>query len=431
METLLYLTLGLVLLSLFFQADYWFRALGRNGGIFSKRRKMEETVNMDSKFAATKVDSHDYQVLHPWNYELRKLGHPDVYTFRDPAEALENVVRRYQESGTRSRYDDLIHLPNYISNLVAQSESIQKALGKVADFIDKMDRTMPFLRVSSARLFEHENFQGRQLFIDNHEAKRYVLIPFGYFDGLRFNDVTSSLKLHTSGASSVLNENTCILFEHAGFQGNFRAFAFSRNREINRLPDFNDQCSSGLLVSHDLNPNKTLISVKRLVGEKFNEAADRQLGQKPGKVWRSGDVMATFALDEQNGNDLMKLEIPITVKTPWWYPSNVYASFGYYIDFFIDANHHLQAAVVSYWYSIEATPFGGAIRDELKPEVEKGVGYLQAELNSMLKELDWHKWADVYLLPGAGTVGGDFSGHINDDCTLVLPYQDEAENTRQ
>jgi hypothetical protein len=44
----------------------------------------------------------------------------------------------------------------------------------------------------------------------------------------------------------------------------------------------------------------------------------------------------------------------------------------------------------------------------------------------MLLELNWHQWTDVHVMPGSlFEVGGDYSGNVNDEVSVVLQYLGE------
>lgn len=276
--------------------------------------------------------------------------------------------------------------------------------------------------MANARLFEHTNFEGRQLFIDNPAPQRYLLAPFGFINELGFNDITSSLRL---GASPANPFNMCFLFENARFDGRFKSFAYNNNRDINALPDFNDLTSSVLLVAHDPTPRKSLLSIRRFAGGRINTAIDTQL-QGISEVSRDGDVLLKFAIDVfeigQFGNDLVKLEVPLKIHTPW--PFSAYsAKIGYYVDLFITADHILQGSVIGSWYWIDGGILTGSIENRLRPQVINAASSVETQLNTMLRELNWHQWTDVYLLPGSPSdIDTDYDGNINDDCTIVLPY---------
>lgn len=278
--------------------------------------------------------------------------------------------------------------------------------------------------MANARIFEHNNFTGRQVFIDNPGPSRYLLSTFGFLNELGFNDITSSVRL---SASSATPWNMCYLFEASRFQGNFRCFAYNGNRDISSLPGFNDVTSSVLLVSHDPTARKSLLQVRQLAGTRIDNAIDDQL-RGISEVSRNGNTKLSFAIDMfeigQFGRDLVKLEVPLRIHTPWPF-SDYNAKIGYYVDLFITGTNVLQGAVVGWWYWIEGGILTGSIENRLRPQVINNAAAVEAQLNSMLRELNWHRWTDVYLLPGACSgEGSDYSGHLEDECTIVLPYMD-------
>ncbi len=71
---------------------------------------------------------------------LRRHGHADVYAVDDPHRALENVIARYREQPTRSRYDDLVHLANYVCNRVRSDDRVSALMGEIHALI----HTRPF-----------------------------------------------------------------------------------------------------------------------------------------------------------------------------------------------------------------------------------------------------------------------------------------------
>lgn len=130
---LLIITIGIAAVSLFFNAGYIIHELGLYPHTKDRKTPKEVFEALGSKNKSEKILTHDYQVLNGWNYDLRKLGHPDVYNFKDPYDALEKVIARYKESPTRSRYDDLIHLSNYISNHVKADKKINALIDRISE----------------------------------------------------------------------------------------------------------------------------------------------------------------------------------------------------------------------------------------------------------------------------------------------------------
>jgi hypothetical protein len=273
--------------------------------------------------------------------------------------------------------------------------------------------------MSTARLFEHNNFAGHNLLIDNSGHLRYVLATFDFLNGLGFNDITSSVQLRSSTSKI---PSTCILFQHARFSGNLVAFAFNANRDINALPAFNDVTSSVILMDHDPNPNRSVLHLRQLAGSRLNDAIDQQLATVS-DASRNGDVLAKFVIDlfevSLFGVDLLLLEVPVRIHTPWPF-SDYSAKIRYWIKLFINGSGQCRGFVAAWGYWIEGGILTGSIEGRLRPQVQANVGSVETKVNNMLKDLDFHKWNDVYLMPAAASVDADFSGNLDDDVTIVL-----------
>lgn len=140
MNTLIILILCVAVVSLIFNAGYIVHELGWYPHTKDRKSSSEHFSSLASPFSANKKTSHQYQVMDGWTYDLRKLGHKDIYTVADPYKALENVIRRYTENPTRSRYDDLVHLSNYVSNNIKADEKVNGLI----DRISEITLTQPF-----------------------------------------------------------------------------------------------------------------------------------------------------------------------------------------------------------------------------------------------------------------------------------------------
>ena len=275
--------------------------------------------------------------------------------------------------------------------------------------------------MATSRLFEHNDFGGRSMLLDN-PSSRYLVIPSGYVGSLNFNDRTSSLQLR-SGTPAV--PSMCVLFEHSRFTGRLQAFAFNGTRDVRSLPAFNDLTTSVLLVNHDPSPTRSVLPLRQLAGNRLNDAIDQEL-RGESDVSRNGDVLLRFTIDLYEvslfGVDLMLIEVPIRVHTPWPF-SDYDAKIRYWIDLYLDAERKVKGYVAAWGYWIEGGILTGSIEGQLRPKVESKIGSVESRVNSMLLELDFHRWTDVYLMPGRASVSDDYDGSVNDDCTVVLPYR--------
>jgi hypothetical protein len=274
--------------------------------------------------------------------------------------------------------------------------------------------------MANIRLFEHSSIAGRQLFIAHPGTARYLLAGGEYLNQFEFNDITSSVRLCADLDGP---PQTCLLFEHDRFDGQFRAFAFNENRNIISLPYFNDLTSSVLLVSHGSSERFILKRIRESAGERINLTADKQLSGLPGFI-RSGDVMIKFTIDAfeigYSGTALIRMEIPLLYKPPYLLKKTD-ATLCFYTELYITTDNHLRAAVVGWHYKIEPGIFSNGMAKRLERQAQGMAGYFESSLNEMLHELSWQRWNDVYLLPGrVDRIDADYEGDVSDDCTVIL-----------
>lgn len=131
MTVLLVIILAIAGVSLVFNAGYIVHELGWYPHTKDRKRPVDRAFRFASRFEALAVASHDFQVMDPNTIVLRQHGHPEVYDVNDPYRALENVISRYREQPTRSRYDDLVHLSNYVCNHVKCDEKINGLIDRI------------------------------------------------------------------------------------------------------------------------------------------------------------------------------------------------------------------------------------------------------------------------------------------------------------
>jgi hypothetical protein len=133
MSALLFALLAISAISMFFNVGYIVHELGWYPHTKDRKNPVDKKFMYRSLYDKDRVTTHDFYITHPMTIEFRKVGHKEVYDIKDPYEALENVIKRYEEKPVRSRYDDLIHLSNYISNHVQSDERINKLIEKATD----------------------------------------------------------------------------------------------------------------------------------------------------------------------------------------------------------------------------------------------------------------------------------------------------------
>jgi len=132
MDILLILILLVAGASLVMNALYIAHELGMFPHTKDRTRPVTRHFAFNSRFAEGIVRTHGFQVMHDLTDVVRKAGHAQVYDVKDPYQALENVMSRYEEAPTMSRYDDLVHLSNHISNHVRSDEKINSLIDRIA-----------------------------------------------------------------------------------------------------------------------------------------------------------------------------------------------------------------------------------------------------------------------------------------------------------
>jgi hypothetical protein len=134
---LLLLLLGVAVASLALNAGYIVHELGWFPHTKDRTSPHERAFAHGSRYDRGAVQTHDYQVMHEFSIVARRHAHAEVYDIADPHRALENVIARYEEQPNRSRYDDLIHVSNYVSNEVGSDERVEELIGAIHELMHK------------------------------------------------------------------------------------------------------------------------------------------------------------------------------------------------------------------------------------------------------------------------------------------------------
>lgn len=125
--------LAVATISMIFNVGYIVHELGWYPHTKNRKSPADRKFRFNSNHDKDRQETHRYKVASPFTMELRKLGHADVYSFKDPYEALQNVMKRYEENPTRSRYDDLFNLSNFISNTVRSDQKINELIERATE----------------------------------------------------------------------------------------------------------------------------------------------------------------------------------------------------------------------------------------------------------------------------------------------------------
>ena len=128
----LLVAIGIVsLVSLIFNVGYIVHELGLFPHTKDRSTPVDRKHPFRSRYERDVRATHSFQTMDPKTIILRKFGHADLYKMEDPYLALGTAIQRYEERQTRSRYDDLIHLSNYICNYVRCDEKINAMIGDI------------------------------------------------------------------------------------------------------------------------------------------------------------------------------------------------------------------------------------------------------------------------------------------------------------
>lgn len=123
------------LISMVFNVGYIIHEMGWYPHTKDRKNPKQAYGILKPDILSQKKISHEHQVMDGWNYDLRKLGHAEIYQVKDPYAALENVITRYRQQPTRSRYDDLVHMSNYVSNKIQSDDRVNKLIDEIAEII--------------------------------------------------------------------------------------------------------------------------------------------------------------------------------------------------------------------------------------------------------------------------------------------------------
>jgi hypothetical protein len=131
MVTLLVAILVVASVSLAFNVGYIVHELGIYPHTKDRSSAADRTFSFQSRYERGVQATHSFQVMSPDTAILRRFGHAEVYGIKEPYEALETVIRRYQEHPTRARYDDLVHVANHVCNKVRCDERVDELMSRI------------------------------------------------------------------------------------------------------------------------------------------------------------------------------------------------------------------------------------------------------------------------------------------------------------
>lgn len=135
MNMLLVIVLIVAAISLVLNAGYIVHELGWYPHTKDRTSPVEQAFFFRSRYEKDVLPTHDFQVMDPSTQILRLHAHADAYRMDDPHGALENVIKRYKAQPTRSRYDDLVNVSNYVCNHVKCDERVSSLIGEIVELM--------------------------------------------------------------------------------------------------------------------------------------------------------------------------------------------------------------------------------------------------------------------------------------------------------
>jgi hypothetical protein len=138
MIALLILILVLVVVSLTITVAFMAHELGWFPHTKDRSSPAIRVVPFRSRYESDVAVTHGSQFINPFSRLLREHAHADVYGVSDPEAALRNVINRYREQPTRSRYDDLVHVANYVCNHVRCDDRVNELIDQIHQLMHSM-----------------------------------------------------------------------------------------------------------------------------------------------------------------------------------------------------------------------------------------------------------------------------------------------------
>jgi hypothetical protein len=131
MMELLIVILAISAVSLAFNAGYIVHELGLFPHTKDRSSPADRKFWFASRYNANVKATHNFQIVTPLSNIARRHAHAAVYSVEDPYKALTAAISRYEHNPSRSHYDDLIHLSNYICNHVRCDEKVNELISRI------------------------------------------------------------------------------------------------------------------------------------------------------------------------------------------------------------------------------------------------------------------------------------------------------------
>jgi len=194
------------------------------------------------------------------------------------------------------------------------------------------------------------------------------------------------------------------------------------------------------LTAHNFNDKAVTALSVRLPQTAFTQHLGEQYGPtitkgiddelaRVSEVSRNGDITYTWAMwpGFARFSELVLIKVPLAVSVPVFGQYKAQALI--YVEFFLRQDKTLGAQVVATSSHVDAGVFSGSVANRIRDELQKAKPEIDKKLADELEDLRYHKWTDVFLLPGRAPTDesfgailsrADYSGHTQDDVSVVL-----------
>lgn len=325
-------------------------------------------------------------------------------------------------------------------------------------------------------LYEHENYEGRELIFDLFDSTTTLTYEVVNVDKLlsgNFNDIASSLRINNSYSNYSC---TCYFFEHSNLVGRFLAFGVQQSSGmgiqslLNHMREsgtLNERISSILIVRHSTNSqnNEIPYPLNRWFGRTINQKIEDYFNSG-GSVGGGGGLFshsieresvrisfdATAVLPNGSGSynsyvnvPLINITLPlyVTVHVPVFGDSHYNVEIIFHIKLSYSNEISLNPETSGHTFIIEAKRVGtdftideGNFQGQIRDSINGIVGTINSTLDLYLKDIvaqtknlvgngKFYLYllpgeADSRLLLGTPTTRPNFYEGINNDVSLVF-----------
>lgn len=272
----------------------------------------------------------------------------------------------------------------------------------------------------STTLYSENNSTGSSYSTVVSHSERYGRIPA---------DLLKQLGLYAHVESAAVyayqDDANLILLKNDNYTGAFVQLSVDGAAKQQFSYDTWGHIGSALLVSSQ-KQGEFRLSLKNTLLNKWNQYLDEKLSGSAAR--REGDPLLTWEMFPTNVSYLdsnltyFKIHQPLHISLDWW--PDYAASMTYHVYLYVNENSKLRAWGARWGIWVEGGSKSGKIKDQLRPQVQAGLGEFQNMLNTEFQAFDaFGNISDVYYLPGDQTTPlgtENFVGHTDNDITIVI-----------